>query len=152
QVLARRYQPSDPSPLDAVAELLHEGRHYFRTGISLVVGERVERQAGRGPAHSGAGTRSELSQPIKLAGRALGVIEVESGRPGAFSQEDRILLKEVAERLARFLTGRGKYVVRRARDAATARAGAAGGPERHQPSSERATAPRAAAAGETPRS
>jgi len=152
QVLARRYQPSDPSPLDAVAELLHEGRHYFRTGISLVVGERVERQAWRGPAQPGGATRSELSQPIKLAGRVLGVIEAESDRAEAFSSEDRVLVKEVAERLARFLTGRGKYLVRKAREAAGGSAKAASSPERHQPSSERATAPRAAAAGENSRS
>jgi hypothetical protein len=149
-ILSRRYSPSGPSPLDAVVELLHEGRHYFWTRIYLLVGERMERQAFRGPQPPGSETKSELEQPIQLAGRVLGVILVDNDRLDAFPQEDRVLVKQVAERLARFLTGRGKYVVRKAREAATEEA--AGAPERHQPSSERASAPRAAAAGEKSRS
>lgn len=152
-ILSRRYSPSCSSPLDAVAEVLHEGRHYFRTGISLVVGEGVERQAWRGQQAPSAQSKAELVQPIRLVGRVLGVIEVESDRPDAFSQEDRVLVKEVAGRLARFLTGRGKYLVRKTK-AAAARgvdSAAASNPERHQPSSERASAPRAAAAGEKSR-
>ena len=158
QVLARRYKSSDPSPLEATAELLHDGRHYASVGISLVVGERLERQVFCSSVPPGSETRSELMQselaePIRLAGRVLGTIDVESDRPNAFSSEDRVLVKEVAERLARFLTGRGKYLVRKAREAAAARAAAAAGnPERHQPASDRSRAPRAAAAGEKSRS
>ena len=37
------------SPLEAVANLLYEGRHYFWIGIYLRVEERLERQAFRGP-------------------------------------------------------------------------------------------------------
>ena len=158
QILARRYRPSDPSPLDATADLLQEGRHYSSVGISLVVGGRAERQVFRSSVPPSSETRSEmaqseLSQPIKIVGRVLGVIDVEDDREYAFSAKERVLLKEVATRLARFLTGRGKYLVRKAREAAAARAAAAAGnPERHQPASERAAAPRAAAAGEKPRS
>jgi hypothetical protein len=55
---------------------------------------------------------------MKLAGRELGVLDVESDRENAFGPEDRVLLEDVATTLARFLTGRGKYVVRKARGAA----------------------------------
>lgn len=157
QILARRYSPTDDSPLDQTAELLHEGRHYSSVRISLVVGGRAERQVLRSSVPPGSETRSELtqsklSQPIKLVGRVLGAIEVESDREYAFSPKERVLMKEVATRLARFLTGRGKYLVRKAREAAAARAASASASsERHQPASERAAAPRAAAAGEKSR-
>ena len=151
QILARKYSPTADSPLDQAVELLHEGRHYFWTRIYLVVGGQVELQASRGPQPPRSETKSELLQPIKLVGRVLGEIIVESDRANAFGPKDRVLLKEVAKRLARFLTGRGKYVVRKAREAARA-ATAAGNPERHQPASERAAVPRAAAAGEKSRS
>ena len=60
-------------------------------------------------------TRSKLLVSMKLAGRELGVLDVESDRENAFGSEDRVLLENVANRLARFLTGRGKYLVREAR-------------------------------------
>lgn len=158
QILARKYSPTDDSPLDQAAVLLHEGRHYSSVGISLVVGGRAERQVFRSSVPPSSETRSEMaqsgfSQPIKIVGRVLGVIEVESDRENAFSPKERVLLKQVATRLARFLTGRGKYLVRKAKEAAAGRVvAAAENPERHQPASERAAAPRAAAAGEKPRS
>ncbi|HYX68965.1 MAG TPA: hypothetical protein VE825_07520 [Terriglobales bacterium] len=153
QILARRYSPADDSPLDQVVELLHEGRHYFWTRIYLVTGERAELQASRGPASPPSGTEAELTQAIKMVGRLLGVIVAESDRANALGPKDRVLLKQVATRLARFLTGRGKYLVRKAKEAAAARVAAAvESPERHQPASERAAAPRAAAAGEKSRS
>ena len=61
-------------------------------------------------------TKSELVAPIKISTRVLGVIDVESEEPNAFSSEDRVLVERVAERLARFLTGNGKYVMRHARE------------------------------------
>jgi hypothetical protein len=154
QILARGYSPTDDSPLDQVAELLQEGRHYDWIGILLVVGKSEEPAADRGPQPAGSENNSELVQPIKLAGRMLGLIDVESDRPNAFGPQDRVLLKQVAERLARFLTGRGKYLMRKAREAAATAAAAAnaGSSERHQPASERAAAPLAAAAGEKSRS
>lgn len=65
-----------------------------------------------------AETRSELAVPIKIASHVLGVIDVESERPNAFGPVDHVLLKEVASRLARFLTARGKYLLTKAREAA----------------------------------
>ncbi len=52
---------------------------------------------------------------MKLASRELGVLSVESDRENGFGAEDRVLLEAVADTLARFLTGRGKYLVRKAR-------------------------------------
>jgi len=52
---------------------------------------------------------------MKLASRELGVLSVESDRVNAFGAQDRVLLEAVADALARFLAGNGKYLVRRAR-------------------------------------
>jgi hypothetical protein len=52
---------------------------------------------------------------MKLAGRELGVLDVESDRENAFGSDDRVLLETVATRLARYLAGPGKYLVRKAR-------------------------------------
>ena len=45
-------------------------------------------------------TRSEIVVPIAQAGRVLGEIDVDSDRPAAFGDEDRVLLEAVAARLA----------------------------------------------------
>lgn len=78
-------------------------------------------------------TQSEIATPIKIAGRVLGVLDAESERKNGFSGEDRVLLKDVAGKLALFLTGTGKYLVRKAREAAVQPAESRG----YQPSSER---------------
>lgn len=97
-------------------------------------------------------TKSEIVVPIKIAGRILGVIDVESDHPDAFGPLDRILLKNVAARLARFLTSTGKRYVRKAKEAAAAEAEPAVQAERGRPpASEKpasVSAPRRAAAGD----
>ncbi len=60
--------------------------------------------------------KSEIVVPICIGGRTLGVIDVESDRPNNFGSADRVLLEGVATMLARFLTGRGKILVRHARE------------------------------------
>lgn len=60
--------------------------------------------------------KSEIVVPIRIAGRTLGVIDVESDHPNNFGSADRILLEAIAAMLARFLTGRGKVLVRHARE------------------------------------
>ncbi|HZR33149.1 MAG TPA: GAF domain-containing protein [Terriglobales bacterium] len=95
-------------------------------------------------------TKSEIVVPIKLVQRIFGVIDVESDRLNAFPPGERVLLKQVAERLARFLAVRGKYLLRRAREQAeekTADAVQRG----HQPASEKIMEARRAAAGERSR-
>ncbi|MGH9670327.1 MAG: GAF domain-containing protein [Terriglobales bacterium] len=177
------------SPLEKTVEILYHQRRYFWVGIYLVAGDRVERQAFRGPVppcHSfafGKGnvgtagqngmikvipdvsqdpaysmcfleTKSEIVIPIKIVGRVLGVIDVESDRPDAFGPLDRILLKNVAARLARFLTSTGKRYVRKAREAVAEAESAAPAERGHPPASEKpatAPAPRRAAAGDQAR-
>ena len=101
--------------------------------------------------------KSEIVVPIKLVTRVIGVIDVESDQANAFGGEDRVLLKRVALVLARFLTSKGKYIVRAAREA-DMRAGktSSAAEEKHLPASEKMQATRKessrrAAAGETPR-
>ena len=112
------------SPLDDVIELLCRGRHYSWVGIYLTAGETAAQQllGAGGEADPGRvtlpGTRTKILVSMKLAGRELGVLSVESDRENAFGAEDRVLLENVADTLARFLTGAGKYLVRRAREEA----------------------------------
>jgi len=54
---------------------------------------------------------------IKLASQEFGVLAVESDRENGFGPEDRVLLETVAHALARFLSGNGKYLTRKARQA-----------------------------------
>lgn len=192
RMLAAKVRPGKGnSPLEKTVEILYDQRRYFWVGIYLVAGERVVRQAFRGPAppcHSfafGKGnvgtigesgfmkvipdvsqdptyspcfleTRSEIVVPIKIAGRVLGVIDVESDRLDAFGPRDRILLKQVAVRLARFLTATGKCYVRKAREAAAEAEPAPQTERGHPPASEKpaavaASAPRRAVAGDQAR-
>jgi GAF domain-containing protein len=121
--LAAKNPLSHKSPLEDVAELLACGRHYSWVGIYLAVaGDSTQQLLGaRGepqPAQMARPeTRSKLLVSMKLAGRELGVLDVESDREHAFGSEDRVLLENVADLLARFLTGRGEYLVRHAREA-----------------------------------
>ena len=93
-------------------------------------------------------TKSEIATPIKIAGRVIGVLDAESDRVNGFSGEDRVLLKNVSGKLARFLTGAGKYLVRKSREAAALTAQTRG----YQPSSDRSLEQsRKVAAGEKPR-
>jgi L-methionine (R)-S-oxide reductase len=82
-----------------------------QTGVLKVIPD-----VGDDPAYSMCfvETKSEIVVPIKISSRVLGVIDVESDQPNAFGPEDRILLKQVAMLLARFLSVRGRYLVRRA--------------------------------------
>ncbi len=60
--------------------------------------------------------KSEIVVPIRIGGRTLGVIDVESDRANNFGSADRVLLEGVAAMLARFMTTRGKVLVRHARE------------------------------------
>jgi len=124
RLLAANKPSAHRSPLVDIIELLCEGRHYSWMGIYLLVGPNTPQQlleAGPNPGQMALPeTRSKILVSMKLAGRELGVLDVESDRENAFGAEDRVLLEDVATALARFLTGRGKYVVRKARGAAVA--------------------------------
>lgn len=106
------------SPLGDVAGLLTEGRRYSWVGIYLSLDKKSSptlEQAGVHPAHVAVpGTVKKIVVSIRIAGRELGFLNVESDRESAFGAEDRVLLDRVAGLLARFLTGPGKYLVRKA--------------------------------------
>jgi hypothetical protein len=108
------------SPLQDVIDLLCRGRHYSWVGIFLAVGRsRPQQPLGAGGDAPGQvklpETRSKILISMRLASRELGILGVESDRENAFSAQDRVLLESVAGVLARFLTGRGKYLARKAR-------------------------------------
>jgi putative methionine-R-sulfoxide reductase with GAF domain len=170
------WRPSDRhSPLDELLELLEQGRGYESLAVYLVLGDRVKLVSHRGdtPASDSLafgesnvgsaakngitkgkdisaediGRRPEIAVPIKMAARVLGVLDVESSRLSAI---DNILVHEVAHLIARFLTSKGKRLVRKAREAA-ATAAAENAVKPYRATSDKNTAEqnlRRAAAGE----
>lgn len=118
QLLANNRPSARRSPLGDVAGLLTEGRHYSWVGIYLTLDKNSSsalQESGVHPAHVAMpGTVKKIVVSIKIAGREIGFLSVESDRQNAFGTEDRVLLEDVAGVLARFLTGRGKYLVRKA--------------------------------------
>jgi hypothetical protein len=126
RLLAANHPSFHHSPLADIIELLCSGRHYTWMGIYLTASNSAAQQlldAG-GEPHPGQmarpETRSKILVSMKLAGRELGVLDVESTCENAFGIEDRVLLENVADALARFLAGPGQYIVRKARNAAAA--------------------------------
>ncbi len=136
------WQPSDKhSPLNETLELLADGRGYVSSGIYLVIGDTVRLVAHSGPtpvgdrvvfgegsvgsaakngitkvkdiAFNAPDREPELAVPIKLAGRVLGVFHVRSSR---LAPSDNILVHEAAHLIARFLTSKGKRLVRKERE------------------------------------
>jgi putative methionine-R-sulfoxide reductase with GAF domain len=116
-------KPGHLSPLEAVAEVLCQGRRYTWVGVYLAVGANFTQQLAGVAPHPHPSqmarpeTRSKILISIRLAGRELGVLDAESDRDNAFGAEDRVLLENVAQRLGLFLTGPGKYLARKARQA-----------------------------------
>ena len=112
---------NSPSVLVQVAKLLHDARNYYRVGIYLVVKDRVVRQAVCGPDLAQPGktlSTSEVAVPIQLGTQLLGYLRAEGEQTGGagLPPEDRILLKEVALLLARYLHGKGRFLMRKARE------------------------------------
>jgi putative methionine-R-sulfoxide reductase with GAF domain len=144
-VLANNQPDFHCSPLDQIIELLTWGRYYSWVGIYLIGGTDSQQQllGSSGDEHphqiAAPATRSKILVSIRLAGRDLGVLAVESDHENAFGSEDRVLLEQVAYQLARFLTSRGKYIARKARQNAVSAK-----PQAHAPQS--ASPPRRSAA------
>jgi hypothetical protein len=117
-LLAANRPGAHQSPLEGVIDLLCRGRHYAWAGIFLAVavGATQPAMAASSPGEVALPeTRSKILVSMRLVSRELGVLSVESDRENAFGAQDRVLLEAVADALARFLAGRGKYLVRRAR-------------------------------------
>ena len=117
------------SPLEDVAEALISGRHYSWVGIYLTADKKTSsalQESGTHPAQVAMpGTVEKIVVSIKIAGRELGFLAVESEHHHALGAEDRVLLERVAGLLARFLSGRGKYLVLKARNGGATRKAAA---------------------------
>jgi hypothetical protein len=142
--------PRPPSALARILKLLCEDRHYERAGVFLAVdGREVPRAFGGTQAAAGE-PRPELSVPIKISSYSIGSLRVQLAPGHAFSSQERVLLHEVAEILALYLSGKGKYLVRKTREALRESAAADSGETRgYQPSSDKSsTETRRAAAGE----
>lgn len=118
QALAESRPSFHDSPLEKVADLLAEGRHYGWVGIYLTLEKQPAMSLLPDAAHPARfeafGTRKKVIVAMKIAGREIGFLNVESNRENAFGADERILLERVAGLLAKFLTGPGKYLVRKA--------------------------------------
>jgi putative methionine-R-sulfoxide reductase with GAF domain len=120
KVLADNRPSFHCSPLEEIAGLLCEGRHYSWVGIYLTLDEKsssalLEEALIKPNQVAVHGTRKKIVVAMRVGGRELGFLNVESDRESAFGSEDRVLLDRVAGLLARFLAGpRGKYLVLKA--------------------------------------
>lgn len=120
RVLACNRPSFHGSPLEEVAGLLIEGNHYSWVGIYLALDDRhssalLENSQAVHPGQVALpGTRKKIIVSMKIAGREIGHLSVESDRENAFAAEERVLLERVAGILARFLAGRGRYLALRA--------------------------------------
>ena len=150
-IAADKPSPHPPSALARIAKLLCDSRHYQRAGIYLLIDGREVPRALSGPqAASQPGT--DLSVPIKIASETLGSLRVQLAPGHTSSFEERVLLHEVAQALALYLSSKGKYLMRKAREALRETA-ASGEPRGYQPASDKSSIPEArfAAAGDKSR-
>jgi hypothetical protein len=133
--------------LDEVATILSEGRHYSWVGIYLVAGQRPKPGSPAAKRTSRTAPQTQAVIPVGLGQHDYGALEVQSEKGKPLTGADRILLKQVAGRLAKYLHGPGAYLVRKAREAAAEQPPA---PQTrgHQPASEKAPERSLAAAGE----
>jgi putative methionine-R-sulfoxide reductase with GAF domain len=116
-VLASNRPSFHHSPLERVTQILSEGRHYSWVGIYLTFENASSPllESGHHPAQVAVpGTVRKILIAMKIAGRDLGYLSVESDREAALGAEERVLLERVASLLARFLAGPGKYLVLKA--------------------------------------
>jgi putative methionine-R-sulfoxide reductase with GAF domain len=120
KVLAENRPSFRRSPLEEIAGLLCEGRHFSWVGIYLTLDEKsssalLEEALIKPNQVAVQGTRQKIVVAMRVGGRELGFLNVESDRDYAFGSEEQVLLERVAGLLARFLAGpRGKYLVLRA--------------------------------------
>jgi putative methionine-R-sulfoxide reductase with GAF domain len=120
KLLAENRPSFHHSPLEEIAGLLCEGRRYSWVGIYLTLDEKSSsallQEALIKPNQMAVhGTRKKIVVAMRVGGRELGFLNVESDSQYAFGSDEKVLLDRVAGLLARFLAGpRGKYLVLRA--------------------------------------
>jgi len=148
--------PRPPSALVRILKLLSDSRHYERAGVFLMVGGREVPRAFGGTQAAASEPRSELSVPIKIASHTLGSLRVQLAPGHGFSPQERVFLHQVARILALYLTSKGKYLVRKTREALRETTAASSGETRgYQPASDKSgglETRRVVAAGEKSRS
>lgn len=125
--------PRPPSALVRILKLLCDGRHYERAGIFLAVNGREVPRAFGGAQAAADELRPELIVPIKISSYFIGSLRVQLAPGHAFSSQERILLNQVAKILALYLSGKGKYVVRKTREAVRDAAAPAAASEKRSP-------------------
>ena len=114
------------SALQDLVQMLCDGRHYAWVGIYLAVaapephrlldaGADSERQLSEEPS-----PRNRILITLKVGPREIGLLEVESDRPGAFGSAEVAFLEQLSGMLSRYLAGPGKLAVRRARETSAA--------------------------------
>ena len=112
QVFANRHSLDgyqvDKHPLELALVVLLRGRNYV--GLELTL-EFPGKRGVKFATGSHAGVHAEFRVPVRVAARRLGELHAFTGPQKRFSTEDRVLLKEAGRRIARFLTGPGKYFV-----------------------------------------
>jgi hypothetical protein len=115
-IAAGKPSPHPPSALARVARQLCDDRHYQRVGVYLMVdGREVPRALSGGEATSRTGT--DLIAPIRIASHTLGSLRVQLAPGRAANMQERVLLQDVARILSLYLSGKGRYLVRKAREA-----------------------------------
>ena len=146
--------PGRPSALARILKQLCDGRHYLRAGIFLAISSKEVPCAICGPQAAPRDRADEVGVPIRIAAHTFGTLRVQLAPGHVFNLEERVLLDEVALVLARYLSGKGKYVVRKAREAFRESTAAGLGEARgYQPSSDHSgMETRRAAAGDKSRS
>jgi hypothetical protein len=126
-----------PSVLVRILRLLCESRSYARADVFLVVNGREVAGASSSPQVAADRPGPELSLPIKIASYRLGSLCVQLGSGREFGLEERVLLHEVSSMLAVYFTGKGKYLVRKAREALRDTAAAANETQGYKPASDK---------------
>jgi hypothetical protein len=129
-IAADKPSPRPPSALVLILKLLCDSRNYERAGIFLLVNGREVPRAFSGTQTAAPQPGPDLSVPLRIAGRTLGSLWVQLAPGHGFSPEERVLLHEVAQILAVYLTGKGRYLVRKSREALRGTPGA-GSTETH---------------------
>ncbi len=85
-----------------------------RTGQALRVDD-VQQSDVYKPGIGLEDTRSEMVVPIQMAGRVLGVLDVQSDRPAAFTADDQVLMQSLADSVAVAIRNAALYVSERRR-------------------------------------
>jgi len=130
--------PRPPSVLVRILKLLSESRNYMAAGVLLMINDREVLRAFSGPQAAVSRPGAGLAVPIKIASHTLGSLRVQLAAGHGFSPEERVLLHDVAEILARYLSGKGKYLVRKTREALRETTAANSGETRgYQPASDK---------------